>query len=84
MDVYKIGKHLLTEVISGLQIEDPAARTRILEEISEVFALFNRAKATLTGRRKDMLGEEGVAEFGAQFKLFAQAVQSAIAMADPR
>ena len=73
---------VLTEVIGGLEIEDPTDRTRILEEISEIFSLVNRARATLEGRRKELASHEGVAEFGAQFKLFNQSVQSALAVAD--
>jgi MoxR-like ATPase len=72
---------LLTEVVSSLQIDDTQARTGILEAISEVFGLFNRAKATLAGRLKDIRSQEGVAEFGAQFKLFTQSVQSALGLA---
>jgi len=76
------GLDLLTEVVTGLKIDDANARTRILEDISEVFALINRARATLDGRRRELLQREGVAEFGAQFKLFGQSVQSALGLCD--
>ncbi len=76
------GLDLLTEVIAGLQIDDATQRTTILEGIGEVFGQLNRVRATVEGRRKSLLGREGRAEFGAQFKLFGQSVQSALAMCD--
>ncbi|MEQ8278002.1 MAG: DNA repair ATPase [Deltaproteobacteria bacterium] len=76
------GLELLSEVVSGLQIDDATQRTQILESISEVFGHLNRARATLTSKKKSMLSAEGRAEFGAQFKLLGQAVASSLAMAD--
>ncbi|MCA9537450.1 MAG: DNA repair ATPase [Myxococcales bacterium] len=76
------GLDLLTEVISGLQIDDATQRTAILEGISEVFGHLNRVRATVEGRRKELLGREGRAEFGAQFKLFGQSVSSALSLCD--
>ena len=76
------GLDLLTEVISGLQIDDATARTQILEEISEVFGRLNRARATINAKRKSLMSTEGRAEFAAQFKLFGQSVHSALSMCD--
>lgn len=76
------GLDLLTEVIAGLQIDDATARTRILEGISDVFGLLNRVRATLEARRRALMGQEGRAEFGAQFKLFGQSVASALSLCD--
>ncbi|MEZ6187361.1 MAG: DNA repair ATPase [Planctomycetota bacterium] len=76
------GLTVLTEVVSGLEVEDPTQRTEVLERISEAFAQQNRVRATLDGRRKQLLSAEGQAEFAAQFRLFSQNVQSAIALAD--
>jgi hypothetical protein len=76
------GLSLLTEVVSGLQVDDIDARTTILESISEVFGQLNRTRAILTARTKELGAREARAEFGAQFKLLGQSVSSAIAMAD--
>ncbi len=76
------GLDLLSEVISNIQIEDPTARTQILEGIGETFGQLNRVRATLEGRRKELQSAEGRAEFSAQFKLFAQSVSSALSMCD--
>jgi len=76
------GLGVLSEIAAGLQVDDPEARTRILEQIGEVFAHQNRVRAVLENRRRELLLAEGKAEFSAQFKLFSQSVQSAIALAD--
>lgn len=76
------GLDLLTEVLSGLKIDDATARTAILEGISEVFGLLNRTKALLVNRRKELGSSEARAEFGAQFKLFGQSVTSALGLSD--
>ncbi len=73
---------LLTDVVGNLKIDDATLRTRILEGISEVLGTLNRARALLLNRRKEMLSREGVAEFGARFKLFGQNVASSLALAD--
>ncbi|MBI4820400.1 MAG: DNA repair ATPase [Deltaproteobacteria bacterium] len=75
------GLTLLSETVAGLEVDDPTSRTRILESISEVFAQTNRARALLANRRKQLLGQEGRAEFAAQFKLFGQTVDSALSLA---
>jgi hypothetical protein len=82
LDTTTQGLDVLTEVISGLKMDDPNARTTILEGISEIFGLLNRTRATLVAKRKSLMHDEGVAEFGAQFKLFGQSVQSALGVAD--
>ncbi len=76
------GLDLLTEVLNDLQIDDSASRTRILEDIAEVYSKLNRAKAELSLKRKSLRSSEAVSEFGAQFKLFSQSVTSALNLAD--
>jgi hypothetical protein len=76
------GLELLTEVVGALPIADATVRTAILESISEVLAQLNRVRALLAGHRKALLEREGLAEFGAQFKVFSQSVAGAISLAD--
>lgn len=76
------GLSLLTEVVSGLQVDDASARTQILESISEVFAQLNRVRAILVARRKELGAAEARLEFGAQFKLLGQSVSSALSLAE--
>jgi len=76
------GLDLLSEVVANLQIEDATQRTRILTGIGEVFGNLNRVRATIEGRRKELLSAEGKAEFAAQFALLGQSVSSALALCD--
>ncbi len=76
------GLTVLSEVVGNLRVDDPNARTQILERISEVFAQVNRGRASVEAKRRELMGAEGRAEFAAQFKLFAQSIASAIALAD--
>ena len=76
------GLNLLTEVISGLKIEDPNARTQILESIAEVLGQQNRSRAMLEARQRALLESEGKAEFAVQFQLLGQSVTSALGMCE--
>jgi hypothetical protein len=76
------GLSLLNEVVSGLAIEDATARTKILEAVSEVYAQQNRARAILSGRRKELGSAEAKAEFVVQTKLLGQAITAAVARAE--
>jgi hypothetical protein len=76
------GLNVLSEVAANLQVDDPTARTRILEQTSEIFSHQNRVRATIVNRRSELLSDEGKAEFAAQFQLFTQTVASAISLAD--
>lgn len=73
---------LLTEVVSGLQVEDPNQRTRLLEQIGELLGHQNRARAIVDSRRSELSEREGKAEFGVQFQILGQSVTSALGMAD--
>lgn len=76
------GLNVLSEVMGGIEVDDPTKRTAILERISEVFAQVNRVRAMLHNKRRALMSAEGKAEFVAQFKLFGQSVSGGIAMAD--
>ncbi|MBM7812494.1 DNA repair ATPase [Saccharothrix algeriensis] len=76
------GIEVLAEVVGTLDIADATVRTSILERIGEVLGGFNRARATVDGRRRDLAATEGRAEFAAEFALLGQAVTGALAVAD--
>nr|WP_236612964.1 DNA repair ATPase [Cesiribacter andamanensis] len=65
---------MLIEVVSNLKIEDATQTVQIIDNISAIYAQFNGVKAQLKRRRKELMGQEGKAEFGAQMKLVDQAV----------
>lgn len=75
------GLDLLSEAVASLEVEDPTDRTRILEEISEVYSRLNRCRATLEKKKRALQSQEGRAEFAAQFRLLTQSVESAVALA---
>jgi hypothetical protein len=65
---------MLIEVVSNLKIEDATQTTQIIDNISAIYAQFNTVKAGLKRRRKELMGQEGKAEFAAQMKLIDQAI----------
>ncbi|MFD6971565.1 DNA repair ATPase [Streptomyces sp. NPDC059949] len=76
------GLQTLVEVIAGLDVGDATVRTTILERIADVLGSLNRARATLAARRRELLDQEGRAEFAAEFALLGQAVTGALTAAD--
>jgi MoxR-like ATPase len=70
----EIGKELelLIEIVSNLKIEDATQTTRIIDNITSIFATLNQAKAGIKRRLRDLTGAEAVAEFAAQSKLLDQ------------
>ncbi len=76
------GLDLMTEVVSGLEIDDATARAAILERLGEVFGQVNRVRAVLTNKRKEIGGAEARADFAAQWALLGQSVGSAVALAE--
>ncbi len=75
------GLDLLSEMLNSLPVEDATVRTDILATMSNVYAQLNQAKAKLRNRLKSVGSSEAVAEFGAQFTLFSQAVINALGIA---
>ncbi len=72
------GLDLLTELLSSLSVDEATIRTEILEAISEVYAQANQIKASSGHKLKSLGSKEAIAEFSAQFKLFAQSVNNAL------
>lgn len=82
LDDAAAGLDLLTEHLAGLGAGDAVVRTEILDRISGVYADLNRIRAQARQRRGQLGASEAAAEFGAQFKLFGQAVENALELAD--
>lgn len=82
IDQVTSGVDLLGQVIGSLKIDDTTRRTTILENITDAFGQANRARATIEARYRELATKEGRAEFGAQIKLLAQSVASALAQCD--
>ncbi|ROZ79037.1 DNA repair ATPase [Ramlibacter sp. WS9] len=82
LDETAAGLDLLAEQLGGLPGGDAVLRTGILDRISALYTEINRLRADARNRRKAMGSREAAAEFGAQFKLFGQAVDNALDFAD--
>jgi hypothetical protein len=61
---------LISELMSTLKVDDATVRTRIIDGISEVYALLNQSKANAKHKHDNLGSEEALAQFSAQFKLF--------------
>lgn len=75
------GLTLLTETVSGLKIDDPTQRTRILDGASAAFSQQNRVRALFDSKQRNLAAAEGRAEFSVQFKLLSQSVTASLALA---
>ncbi|MBX3627215.1 MAG: DNA repair ATPase [Rhizobacter sp.] len=82
LDTQAQGLDLLTEQLGNLPGGDAVTRTAILDRISALYTDINRLRADARNRRKALGTAEATAEFGAQFKLFGQAVENALEFAD--
>ncbi|TJZ66673.1 DNA repair ATPase [Chitiniphilus eburneus] len=81
LDTTANGLDLLTELLAGLERGDATVRTRILDDLGEVYARLNQVRATARSRRDQLAVKEASAEFGAQFKLFGQSVANGVDLA---
>ena len=82
LDDEAAGLDLLTEQLGSLPGGDAVTRTAILDRISVLYAEINRLRADARNQRKSLGAGEAAAEFGAQMRLFGQAVENAIEFAD--
>jgi len=82
LDSEAAGLDVLSEQLGGLPGGDAVQRTAILDRIALLYADINRLRADARVRRRSLGAAEQRAEFGAQFKLFGQAVENALELAD--
>ena len=82
LDTEAAGLDLLSEQLGNLPGGDAVQRTAILDRIALLYADINRLRADARSRRRNLGAAEQRAEFGAQFKLFAQAVENALELSD--
>ncbi|AYA36069.1 AAA family ATPase [Hymenobacter oligotrophus] len=73
---------LLIEVVGNLPIADPTQTTRIIDNISGIYAGFNQLRAALKKRRQALAGTEAQAEFAAQLKLLEQSLVNYLDLSD--
>ncbi len=73
---------LLIDIVSNLKIEDATQTTRIIDNISAMYAGLNQVKAAVRRHRKELMGTEAVAEFNAQLKLLDQGIINYLDVSD--
>ena len=73
---------LLIDVVSNLQIEDATQTTRIIDNVSAIFAQLNTLRSQLKARRRELSGSEAKAEFNAQLKLLSQSIINYLDLCD--
>ena len=73
---------MLIEIVSNLKIEDATQTTRIIDNISAIYAPLNQIKATLKRRKLDLQKVEGAAQFAAQLRLLDQSVVNYLEICD--
>jgi hypothetical protein len=82
IQVMSAGLDLLSELASTLKVQDVTVQTRIVDAISEVYALLNQKRARAQNKAKSLGLEEATAQFGARFRLFSQSITNALAQSD--
>jgi len=73
---------LLIDIVSNLEIEDTSHSTKIINNISLIFATINQLKAKIKKSRKSLGSEEAQADFAAQLKLIDQSIINYLDIAD--
>ncbi len=72
---------LVTEEVTDIETEDPTQSTKILDLTTEISSMLNAVSAKIRNKNSGLKSDEAKAEFGAQFKLLAQSVNSAMEQA---
>lgn len=72
---------LLTETVTNLKIQDATEATRIVEDLSALYAVLNQARAALKQRLRELRGVEAQAEFASQARLLEQALANYLDLA---
>ncbi|SHI34168.1 ATPase family associated with various cellular activities (AAA) [Mesonia phycicola] len=73
---------MLIEIVSNLDIEDTSHSTKIIDNISLIFATLNQLKAAIKKKRKGLGSKEAQADFAAQLKLIDQSIINYLDIAD--
>ncbi len=73
---------MLIEIVSNLKIEDATQTTKIINNISAIYARFNQINSVLKRKRKDLQLTEGEAVFHSQLKLIGQGAVNYLDISD--
>ncbi len=83
-EIDEIGSELelLIDIVSNLKIDDATHTTRIIDNISGMYAQLNQVKAAVKKQQKSLMGHEAQAEFNAQLNLLDQGIINYLDIAD--
>ena len=73
---------MLIDIVSNLKIDDATQRTRIVENISDIYSQLNQTRAALKKKSQELMKVEGEAEFHSQVKLLGQGVVNFLDVCD--
>ncbi|MCF8374005.1 MAG: DNA repair ATPase [Bacteroidales bacterium] len=73
---------MLIEIVGNLKIHDATETTRIIDNISGIYAEFNQSKAALKNKKRELMAIEGQAEFSSKMKLIRQGMVNYLDLAD--
>ncbi|UNZ00009.1 DNA repair ATPase [Zhouia spongiae] len=73
---------MLIDIVSNLEIEDASQSTKIIENISHIFATINQLKSGIKNTIQRLGSKEARAEFAAQIKLIDQGIINYLDIAD--
>ncbi len=73
---------LLIDIVGNLKIEDATQTTKIIDNITNIYASLNQIKAQARTKKKDLKSVEAVGEFNAQIKLLSQGIINYLDIAD--
>jgi hypothetical protein len=83
-DISEMTKQIevLIEMVNGLSIGDAVDNTKVLSEITEIYAKLNQCKSDADGKRNKLATIETGAKFSAQIKLLGQSVGGYLSLSD--
>ena len=73
---------MLIDIVSNLKIDDTTQRTRIIDNISEIYSHLNQTRALCKKKSRSLMSSEGIAEFSSQVKLLSQSVVNFLDVCD--
>ncbi|MEM7601207.1 MAG: DNA repair ATPase, partial [Verrucomicrobiota bacterium] len=73
---------MLIDIVGNLRIEDATETTKIIDDISAIYAKLNSVRSVLKNRRLELAKQEGEAQFGAQIQLVSQSVVNFLDLCD--
>ena len=72
---------MLSELMTGLKIDDATQRTQVVDRISAIYSRLNQVRARAEQRRSSLGSSEQVAQFASQLALFSQSIVNALGLA---